>query len=119
MASLLRVDEMQSNESPLMRFNTGAFNPVEQLYLTGSLETVWDPEADPVVILPGADISTVLNVKPQAPTVSGMYITIIYPVGVTYFLGGAFDLDYVEVPAPTDTQVHRVYYSSGNLWKEA
>ena len=121
MASLIKVDEMEANTAPLMKFNTGAYNLAELLTVTGgagaTTRTGWDAEASPVVKMP--DSSATLIVSPNAPTVQGMYMTIIYPIGVTYFMADTFDTATVDVPAPTDTEVHRVYYSSGLLWKDA
>ena len=123
MASLIKVDEMEANSAPLMKFNVGAYNLAQTLTVTGgsapaSERTQWDAEAIPVVKLP-VPAGSVLNVMPNVPTVEGMYMTIIYPVAPMYALGSAFDLDTVEVPAPTDAEVHRVYYSSGSLWRDA
>jgi hypothetical protein len=123
MTSLIKVDEMESHVAPLMKFNTGAYNLAQTLTVTGgsapaSERTQWDAEAIPVVRLP-VPTGAVLNVMPNVPTVEGMYMTIIYPVGPVYALGSAFDLTTVEVPAPVDTEVHRVYYSSGSLWRDA
>ena len=123
MASLLRVDEMDSNTEPLMKFQTGAYNLAELLTVTGgsapiSERTSWNAEAIPVVRLP-TPTGSALNVMPDAPTVEGMYMTIIYPAGPVYAMGDGFDIGTVETPAPTDAEVHRVYYSSGLLWKDA
>ena len=123
MASLIKVDEMEANTAPLMKFNTGAYNLAATLIVNGgtppiSERTSWNAEAIPVVKLP-TPTGSALNVMPNAPTVEGMYMTIIYPIGVTYFMADTFDTATVEVPAPTDAEVHRVYYSSGLLWKDA
>ena len=123
MASLIKVDEMEANTAPLMKFNTGAYNLAESLTVTGGAapfaeRTQWNAEAIPVVRLP-APAGEALNVIPDAPTVEGMYMTITYPVGPLYLMGDTFDVDTVEVPAPTDAEVHRVYYSSGSLWRDA
>ena len=123
MASLIKVDEMQSNEAALMTFNTGAYNPAQTLTVTGgsaplSERTQWDAEAVPVVRMPIPE-GVMLTVHPNAPTVQGMYMTIIYPVGPEYSLHDTFDLEAVEVPAPVDTEVHRVYYSRNSLWRDA
>ena len=121
MASLIKVDEMEANTAPLMKFNTGAYNLAEPLTVTGgsgvTTRTGWDAEASPVVKMP--DSSATLIVSPNAPTVAGMYMTIIYPVGPVYAMSGGFDTDTVETPAPSDTEEHRVYYSSGLHWKDA
>jgi len=125
--ALIKVDEMEANTAPLVKFNTGAYNLTELLTVTRGTPPIgewaeWNAEAIPVVKLPTPS-GSLLNVGPAAPTVEGMYMTIIYPVGPVYGMGNGFDLDTVETPAPADTEVHRVYYSSkvGSFykWKDA
>jgi len=122
MASLIKVDEMQANNTALMKFNSGAFNPTVNLTVTGgsgvTSETAWDAEANPVVLLPNT--STILDVLPGIPTVNGMYITIIYPTFVIFTMSlVSFDPLIIVPDTSPGASIHRVYYSNAGLWYDA
>ena len=120
MASLIKVDEMEANTVPLMKFNTGAYN--ERQDAPSNAGTVaWNPETSPVVEITntGAPEPSAFTANPSTPTVNGMYMTVVWPEGsVVSFDMGKFDDSVVE-PDCSSGPVHRVYYSSGYKWRDS
>jgi hypothetical protein len=108
MASLIKVDEMEANTAPLMKFNTAAYNKTEDVGLT------WSPEQFPVGRLP----ATGGTLTPTAPSAAGIYMTLVYPVTATPWVLGATMLN-CEVVDSASEEVHRVYYSANNVWNDA
>jgi hypothetical protein len=111
MASLIKVDEMEANSAPLMKFNVGAYNEAKDI------EGTWNPQEFPVVVITGSgDVA----VHPNKPTgLKGMYMTVVYAdtLGVIS-LGDEFAAD-TDVPDVSSGDVHRVYYSANDVWNDA
>lgn len=119
MASLIKVDEMESNSAPLMKFNVGAYNKTEDAVSNAGTVT-WNPETSPVVVITntGEPEPSEVAVYPNVPTVDGMYMTVIYPQGAVVSLSAAFH-ESTNVPDASAGLVHRVYYSRNSLWRDA
>ncbi len=124
MASLLRVDEMQAQASGLMKFNSGAFNPTYEPPVSGSAPMgsryIWIGDQYPVVSLADVPGAMFVEVAPYPPTVSGMYITVVFKQSAASWTMNTtnFDPD-VSVPDSSGGDVHRVYYSKNNQWWDA
>ncbi len=120
MASLLRVDEIGTNEAAHVKFNVAAYNERHDAPSQAGTVT-WNPAAFPVVEITntGAPAPSAFTASPDVPTVNGMYMTVVYPEGsVVSFDILKFDAS-VEEPDCSGGPVHRVYHGADGRWWDA